>query len=448
MRSIFLGSVVAGAAALALFCGACGSSSTDSAAPSDGSDTTSGGPPSTTAPTGSIPCAVDEILADDCRSCHSSSPQFGASMPLVTLADLHAPAKSDPSKKVYELIPARITNDASPMPPPPNARLSDADRQTLTSWVSGGAQPSNDTCGSTTPTTPFDPSVNCTPDLSIGPGSAWSLPSTAGEDYVCYGVELKKDVATHVTGFVPRIDNKTVVHHVVLFQADDAYPTTPQHCNSGGSLEWRMVMAWAPGGKGLELPPEAGFPIKPEGTHWIVQMHYSNAQGLPDQKDSSGFDLCTSPPRQYEADILAFGTQDFTIPAGAANWSKECSITVPSQLAGTHLVAAMPHMHKLGVGMSTIRTPADASGPVDLGTVNNWSFDSQAWLSATTTLAANDKITTTCTWTNTTGGPVDFGEKTTEEMCYSFTLYYPKVPDIGGLGIWSWAAPAALSKCK
>ncbi|MBN9163051.1 MAG: hypothetical protein J0I07_18950, partial [Myxococcales bacterium] len=50
-----------------------------------------------------------------------------------------------------------------------------------------------------------------------------------------------------------------------------------------------------------------------------------------------------------------------------------------------------------------------------------------------------DVIRTKCSWTNNTGEPVRFGEKTADEMCYSFTMYYPRIKS----SIWSWAAPAS-----
>src|SRR4051794_15973039 len=87
---------------------------------------------------GNLPCDVDKVLANNCRSCHSASPQFGAPMALATLSDLHRAAHSDPSKKVYELVPGRIGDDAKPMPPPPNARLSAGDRGTLEAWAAAG----------------------------------------------------------------------------------------------------------------------------------------------------------------------------------------------------------------------------------------------------------------------------------------------------------------------
>lgn len=459
MRSI-LGLIVAitGAGLIAL-ASACGTSNAGDA---------SGGDPLTEAGTGTnvgpgegagkLPCDVDAVLATSCRTCHAAPPQFGSPMPLLTLADLHAPAKSDPSRKVYELVVERIADDVKPMPEAPNPRLSEADRATLTTWVAAGAPAGTAECNTKPPKT--DTGVNCKPDLPIGPATPWEMPTDSGDEYVCYGVELSPATPTHVVGFAPRIDNTTIVHHIVLFEADQAVSPTPTKCASGGSLQWRMVTGWAPGGKGFELPPEAGFPLKKAGegsTHYVVQMHYSNPQALANQKDTSGFDLCTSAPRQYEADVLAFGTQKITIPPtprGAPHYATNCSITIPSQLSvpgGIHLIAAMPHMHKLGTEMSTQLFAGGPSGPVtDLGTIKAWSFGTQAWLpivgsgTGGAVVNAGDVIQTRCVWNNTTGAEVKFGEKTADEMCYSFTTYYPRIDST----LWSWAAPALLAQCK
>jgi hypothetical protein len=438
---------LAGGVALASACGATAAE----IGPGTGAD---GGP--TTTPVdpgvaGSLPCAVDKVLAASCRSCHDASPKFGALMPLVTFADLQRPAVSDSKRKVYELVAERIADDVKPMPQPPNARLSAADRSTLTAWAAAGAPAAapND-CAVVPPPPPV--MTTCKPDLPIGPASDWEMPTDSGDEYVCYGVELTRPSPTHVIGFSPRIDNTKIVHHVVLFEAESAVSPTPTKCNSGGSLQWHMVTGWAPGGKGFELPPEAGFPLKTTGsTHYVVQMHYSNPQALAGQKDHSGFDLCTSPPRQYEADVLAFGTQTITIPAGAA-YDRVCSITVPSQLAGIHLIAAMPHMHKLGTDMSTQLFAGGAGGAAtDLGTIKGWNFNNQPWLDIKgagtgggAVTKAGDVITTRCAWMNTTGAEVKFGEKTADEMCYSFTTYYPRI----AAPVWSWAAPAIASTCQ
>lgn len=389
-----------------------------------------------------IPCAVDAVLDASCRSCHASTPQFGAPMPLTTLADLRAPSRSHPDRKVYELLSGRIADDAAPMPPRPNAPLSSAARSTLDAWVAAGAPEGTE--AACRPEAPRDGGaagdLGCSPDLSLAPAQPYAMPAASGDVYACYGVEVQRAAPTHVVAFTPRIDNSRILHHAVLFEADEAYPSAPQPCSAGGSVWWRMVFAWAPGGSGLAMPKEAGFPIKTTGsTHYVVQLHYSNPRGLVGETDRSGFDLCTSAPRPNEADVLAFGTQSISIPP-RGNLEQICSITVPAPLAGIHVFAAVPHMHKLGTAMSTTLSPGNA----DLGTVKNFSFDTQAWQPIDATVKEGDRITTRCSWTNPSNDAVSFGERTQDEMCYSFTLYYPKI----ALPVWSWVVPAARSTCE
>ncbi len=439
LRNAFLVplSVAAASFAAVAACGGAASEGAPGPIGGDGSATSlDGGMPVT-----NLPCAVDAILAKNCRTCHENPPKFGAPMPLVTRDDLLALAKD--GRRRVEVALARIADDADPMPPPPNERLSQADRDTLAAWVAAGAPASTETC--TTTTKPAVSGVDCAPDLPIKPATPHEMPAQAGDQYVCYGVDVTRPTPTHVVGFAPRIDNAEIVHHIVLFESSSAFPSTPQECGSGTSLSWRMVMAWAPGGKGLSMPPEAGFPIQTSGaTHYVVQMHYSNPQGRAGLKDTSGFDLCTSAPRPNEADVLAFGTDKIEIPPQTPSWPRTCSVKVPSQLAGLHLVASMPHMHKLGTAMVTKLTPAGGGAEVDLGSSPAFSFDSQAWLPIDAVTATNDVIRTTCTWKNTTGAVVKYGEKTEEEMCYSFTVYWPKVKS----PLWSWATPAYTSSCE
>lgn len=396
-----------------------------------------------------LPCDVDKILEDNCRKCHGVTPQYSAPMSLVTWSDLHARAPSDESKSVFELIGGRIANDAKPMPPSPNPRLGQSDRDVLTQWASAGAPKGPPSCEGTTPgDQDSGPLVQCTPDITLAPESPYEMPTDAGDQYVCWGVDLTRTTPTHITAFAPKIDNTKIVHHVVLFEAQSAVSPKPTPCSSGGSLQWRMVMGWAPGAKGVELPAEAGFPIATSGaTHYVMQMHYSNPQKLAGEKDATKMELCSSPPRKYEADVIAFGTQDIKIPAvppAGGVYTKDCSITVPSQFAGLHLFASMPHMHKLGVSMSTTLTPAGGGAEVDLGTDANFDFSSQSWHPFNAVTKKDDVIRTVCGYKNTTGQPVNFGEKTAEEMCYSFTMYYPRIK----AAVWSWATPAISSTCK
>ncbi len=364
------------------------------------------------------------------------------------IRSLHGGAQSDPARKRYELIPARLADAERPMPPSSATPLTASDAALLSSWASSGAPAGTEACRSP-PDRPTVPPLSCTPDLTIGPAVPHALSFAAGDEYVCYGVDVTRPEPTHVTALSARIDNVNVVHHVVLFEADTPYSTTPSPCTVGGALSWRMVMAWAPGGKGLELPVEAGFPLGTGGaaTHYIVQIHYSNPLALANQTDRSGFDLCTASPRSHEADVLAFGTQSIDIPARAVGYEKVCSVTVPVELSGLHFIASMPHMHKLGASISTtLFAGGDTGQPFDLGTVSTWDFNAQPWtaIDRNVVTKTKDVITTRCAWNNTTGVPVRFGEKTADEMCYSFTVYYPKIRSPR----WSWALPTTLAKCR
>lgn len=85
-----------------------------------------------------LPCDVNQVLQDNCRACHGALPLGGAPMSLVTYADLMAPARSDPSKRVADLCLTRMQDAASPMPPSP-AAMPAADVATFQAWLAAGA---------------------------------------------------------------------------------------------------------------------------------------------------------------------------------------------------------------------------------------------------------------------------------------------------------------------
>ncbi|MBK8259113.1 MAG: hypothetical protein IPK82_41460 [Polyangiaceae bacterium] len=417
-------------------CGGVGNNPTGGGAGSGAAG--SGGSGGTSA--SSLPCDVDAILGQHCRSCHAASPIFGAPMPLVTLDDLHAPLKSDPSKKVYTQISARIHDAQSPMPPPPNEPLGASDAAVLDTWVEAGAPGSSIECGSGgsggtgTGGTGGVP-LSCTPDVKLQPGTPWVMPQATTDEYVCYGVDVEVGAKRHVTALAPLIDNATIVHHMLLFTAKASYGPTPQPC--GGANMGQLVGVWAPGGGALELPAEAGYPI--EGTaHFVLQIHYSNLMGLSGQEDSSGYQLCTTDQlRPNDADILAFGTNQIDIPAqGSADIT--CNLTLPAVLQTLHGVAAMPHMHKLGTAISTTLHPKGGGTPVDLGAAEPWNFESQAWtmLGPEATLQASDTVSTRCKWVNPTAKDVHFGEQTSDEMCFGFLCTTRASPRRAGSGLY------------
>jgi hypothetical protein len=263
------------------------------------------------------------------------------------------------------------------------------------------------------------------------------MPKNLTDEYVCYGVDVARTEKYHVIGMAPRIENSKIVHHVLLFQAPASVASTPAPCQSGGALGWRIVYGWAPGGTAMDMPAAAGFPEDSGTTHYVVQVHYNNVAGLSGETDTSGMELCaTDQLRPNDADIVAFGSERFSIPPHGT-LDTTCSYTLAAQVPELTIFAAMPHMHKLGTVIAT----TTAAG-VDLGQKNPFSFQSQGFVPVTATIKGGDVIKTRCAWNNTTDATVTFGEKTSDEMCYSFTMYYPRLPNLP-----SWAVPASASQC-
>ncbi len=410
--------------------------SSTSATPPPGSDAGTSGDGSVTPPAKSgLPCAVQDVLSQRCHQCHGPTVQFGAPMPLVTYENLTAPVGAG---RMIDRVIARVKDDQKPMPQPPNPRLGTADLATLQTWAQTTPR-SDETCEYKSPLP--TPTADCTPDRSIRPAAKWTMPKDKANEYVCYGVDITEAQKRHITAMIPHIVNTKIVHHVLLLEAPTAQSSTPFACPSGMATTWRMLYGWAPGGAALATPPEAGFPL--EGTkHYVVQLHYNNVQALEGETDDSGIDLCTTPTlRANDADVMAFGNLRFTIPPNSPNYSIDCGITVPNNFSGIHFFAAMPHMHNLGAKIST--TLIQGGKNIDMGSVPAWDFNAQPWKPIDATVNGGDQIRTTCAWNNNTGQPVKYGSNTEDEMCYSFTMYYPRIT-----GLFSWEVPAATSQCK
>jgi hypothetical protein len=404
-----------------------------------GADDPLGTPSAETSAAAPLPCDVDAILERSCRGCHGATPTFGAPMPLVTLADLVAPSHSDPSKKVFERVAERVHAQTRPMPPVPNPPLSSADLDVIDRFVAAGAPAGTSSCSSTGPTEPTP--LSCTPDVHLMPASAWAMPQDQDDVYVCYGFDVTSANKRHIVGIAPKIDNRAIVHHLLMFEADESVSSTPTPCD-GLNPSWRIVYGWAPGGGNFELPPEAGVPQE-RTTHYVMQVHYNNVLHRPDQRDSSGFDFCTTDHlRPHDADTMAFGTMRFQLPPRSTT-DLSCDTQLPAGVPELHLFAAFPHMHTLGTSIQTRTVPTDGSAGVSLGGQTNWDFQNQVYQPINGLVRGGDTIRTRCVWKNDRDTTVTFGERTADEMCYSFTMYWPRITS----SQWSWAAPTALSRC-
>ncbi len=388
------------------------------------------------------------MLADRCQQCHSAEPKFGAPMPLVTRADLLA-TTLDGQDTVADRSVTRMSADDKRMPQPPNAAATTAEIAMMQTWIDAGspARGATEMCGGTGGGGAGG-AVNCEPDLSLVGQQPYEMPATSSDEQVCIGVSLTpSDTKRHITAILPRIDNSTIIHHMLLLQSPTAVSPTPSTCGFT-QAEWKLLYAWGPGTPPHVLPQAAGFPLNAnEEVHFVIQIHYNNLQGLVGETDLSGMDLCTTTNlRANDADIMAFGGTGFSGIAPMATSQLDCNSSIPALVDAYFPITifqSWPHMHQLGKALrSTVETGANSQVLAD---VTDYDFDYQlTYPNDQIVVDVGDSVRTTCTWENTTGSSVGFGEDTGDEMCFNFVAYYPRVE----APLWSWLAPAQAATCN
>ena len=393
-----------------------------------------------------LPCDVDAVLKSKCQTCHASDPTYGASTALVTYQDLQ---KDHNGKKVHELVKARIHDEARPMPPTPNPRLGADEAGKLDAWFTAGAPASDATCTNAAPKDEVKP-LSCKPDTVLKAAKPFTMQAGGALDqYVCFGVDINLTKKKHVTALAPKVDNKKILHHILLFQAPKSESADPFPCDAFGSAAWKLVAGWAPGGNNLELPPEAGFPQEQGTTHWVLQLHYNNALNLTGATDQSGYEMCTTEQlRANDAGVLAFGSTKFSIPP-RADHKIVCDYTLPKTFEGVKFFNASPHMHTRGTSMSTERLAGGTGAPQMVFEQKKFDFENQANFPITASVAPGDVMRTRCGWKNPGDTAIAFGEGTGDEMCFDFIGYYPNIPDrtFLGLPVFTWITPSSSAKC-
>lgn len=386
-----------------------------------------------------LPCDVKAVLDAHCTSCHARVPQFGAPMSLASASDFHAAAPRAKTK-VFESASDRIQRTgAGAMPPSPQKPLTTKERDTLLAWFEADAKASDETCaetstpkpgeGTQTPTDAADCEVGFelrAHDQAQGKGK---FPIPAEDDhYECFYFnvgDLGIDANTLATSLAPLLDDTRVLHHWLLFAAeneDEAPSGTHAPC-SGIHPGAFLMASWLPGTPALNLPKDVGmeFP-KSKTAQLILENHYNNTARYTGASDDSGVKVCaTKKPKAQHAAMHWLGSELITLAPGTTGSAQ--ATCAPQSNEPIHILGVIPHMHRLGrhVKMTVER----ANGKSEVLHDGTFEFESQGYFEKDMVLQPGDKVRTKCDYMNDTTGTVTLGEKTTNEMCYMFTLAYP-----------------------
>ncbi|MGE0104727.1 MAG: cytochrome c [Blastocatellales bacterium] len=302
-------------------------------------------------------------------------------------------------------------------------RLTQAEIDTITAWVDGGAREGNPKDMPKAPT--------FVEGWSIGqPDQTFSIPeqSVPAEGVVKYQYLTVPTNFTEdmwVTAAEIRSTGRAAVHHVIVFI---------QEPNNKARTEGNLLAGFAPGEQPTRFP--AGYAKKvPAGSKLMFQMHYTPNGTATRDVTTIGLRYAKEPPKHqvFTRPVLNTG---FVIPAGADNHEVKSAYTFKE---GAHIVSLMPHMHLRGKDFEVKAVFPDGSSKVLLS-VPRYDFNWQTYYvpRVPVALPAGTKIECTAHFDNSTNNKfnpdaskdVRWGEQTWEEMMIGWLSYYYDSSDI------------------
>lgn len=394
-----------------------------------------------------IPCDIQKILSEKCTRCHTEGGIFGAPMDLVTYDDLTAEVPGEPGVRYPQLIKERINheNPMKRMPPVAQPALTAEELQAFNSWLDAGLPANTESCE---PVNGGDGDGdgggnNNGGGAGIGkcPDGKCEIDRTGLECYELrahggnkqgkfkvgvardsyYNFSFKAPWTGPAYGIVmrPLIDNTKVIHHWLLFQQKGGTVRDGAiESSSGAHPSGELVHGWAPGGDILDFrtqPESVGFEFA-EGDWFIVEYHYNSSDA--NALDASGVEICVQKNKPtHLAGVSWLGSDALGLSTVKTT---DCVPKNNNSRPPIHLIAVSPHMHLQGKHMKGVINRKD--GKKDVIIDEPFDFNNQTWYPAPFVLNPGDTITTTCEFHE----PRRFGTGTNDEMCYMFTVSYPR----------------------
>merc|ERR1711963_635306 len=255
----------------------------------------------------------------------------------------------------------------------------------------------------------------------------------------------------HMVRYEPIIEpgHESLVHHMLLYycagQVDaDANAGLDYECYRAKppqlDLCYSIMVAWAIGGKAFDFPPHAGFSLgtAQDPGFFVLETHYDNPQVRRDFVDSSGLRLVlTSDIRKYDAGLLELGmtvNEHLVVPALTPAFTARgyCSPECLSEALGDseiYIFSNMLHSHLAGRKLRT-RMIRNGQELPPIAQDNNYDFNYQEMrnLYNETVVRKGDSFIVECEYENKENRNLYGGLSTSEEMCLSFAMYYPRQP--------------------
>lgn len=208
-------------------------------------------------------------------------------------------------------------------------------------------------------------------------------------------------------------------HHLHVFYGSDT-PAQKTIAPCANPLEFRSLLhiAVAPH---FEVQYPAGMAARLRGSLGLrLQSHYINTTTDPIQAQVT-VNLKKTDPSTIQNWVAQFYYDriQLSIPPGA-NQTVTTSCTVPGTYGKIGLLSALSHMHSRGTHFV-----ASTSTGVKLIETDDWEGGSPTVYDPPVMLSPGDSVSWTCTYNNTTGHTLNFGDSAVNnEMCIYIARFY------------------------
>ena len=318
--------------------------------------------------------------------------------------------------------------------------LSDKELNALAAWAKSGAPEGNKKDLPPAPKlTPAGSWALGTPDTALKAEKPFALEADGKDVYRNFALPMDFAEDRYVAAIDFKPQNPAVVHHIIVYIDNDG-STVARKEGKDGQPGWDVsgggsgiqnddwAEGWAPGMNPRRQPDGVAIKV-PKGARLVMQVHYHKS-GKPETDNSAVGIYWAKGPITSVRSVAPLGTPFFALKPGKDGQEVKAQMTLPT---GIVLREILPHMHMLG---KTMKVWATLPGGEEkkLVYIQNWDFNWQmAYRYAEPIhLPRGTKLELIATYDNTTRNPrqpssppklVQFGEQTTDEMCFAFLAY-------------------------
>ena len=228
------------------------------------------------------------------------------------------------------------------------------------------------------------------------------------EKYVCFAQTLDHDFTFDRIAH----EESPGVHHLLFARTVAPEPEGLSECNVLIRSTWIPMFGTGKTSASLETPSGSAFTIK-KGDQVLVQLHLLNTSSTRLEDRTRVVKHPSTLQDPTPVGIYAYGTSVISLPPHTkTDIVNECT---PNR--DVDLFAILPHMHKLGYGM-TLEVGTSANDAKTVFASEAWSFDQQFIASTAIHIPKGSYTKTTCRYDNQRDQTVSFGESSNDEMCY------------------------------